>query len=172
MVKYDGECCCVTQVYGFEALPVIDVEMQCWMVRMCRADKRHGYPLARRCHSCVQLGTAAYICGGYNGQRIFGDLWKIDLLSLQWTRLPADLPEPVYFHSAGVTDSGLMLVHGGVVQIDTRRSSKVYAIWLRVPSLKESCWQALIESWPDILRLKKQPALDVGIPPDLVDRLG
>jgi len=159
------------QVYGFETLPVINMELQCWTMRPCRADERHGYPAARRCHSLVQLGNMAYICGGYNGLRIFGDLWMIDLSDLQWTRLPAVLPEPVYFHSAGVTDSGLMVVHGGVVQIDTRRSSKLFAVWLRVPSLKETCWQALIESQPDILDQPRQSLLEVGIPPDLVKRL-
>jgi len=95
----------------------------------------------------------------------------IDLLDMQWTRLPAVLPEPVYFHSAAVTDSGLMLVHGGVVQIDTRRSAKVYAIWLRVPSLKELSWQALVDSRPDILHQPRHSLLQVGIPPDIVDRL-
>lgn len=158
-------------MYGFETLPVIDMELQCWTTRPCRADERHGYPPARRCHSCVQLGNVAYICGGYNGQIIFGDLWMIDLSSLQWTRLPAVLPEPVYFHSAGITESGLMLVHGGVVQIDTRRSAKVFAIWLRVPSLKESCWQVLIESHPAVLHQPRHSLLEIGVPPDLVDRL-
>jgi len=160
------------QVYGFETLPVIDMESPCWVTRRCRPDEKHGYPAARRCHSCVQLGDVAYVCGGYNGHVIFGDLWMINLLTLQWTRLPAILPEPVYFHSAGVTLSGLMVVHGGVVQIDTQRSSKVFAIWLRVPSLKESSWQVLVQSQPAVLQQSKQSLLKVGVPPDLVDRLG
>ena len=150
---------------------MIDMESQCWMSRPCQADVRYGYPAARRCHSCVQLGTTAYICGGYNGQTIFGDLWMIDMTSMQWTRLQAVLPEPAYFHSAGVTSSGLMVVHGGVVQIDTCRSSKVFAIRLKVPSLKELCWEALLESDPGILHQSRQSLLQIGVPPDLVDRL-
>jgi len=147
------------------------MESQSWTTRTCQADEGHGYPPPRRCHSCVQLGTVAYICGGYNGQNIFGDLWMIDLRMLRWKLLPAVLPEPVYFHSAGITSSGLMLVHGGVVQIDTRRSSKVFAVWLCVPTLKESCWQAVLGSWPGLLRQPRQQLLEIGIPPDLVDRL-
>jgi len=162
---------CGVQVYGFKAVPVIDLETRCWTRRPCHRDDRHGYPAARRCHSCVQLGHLAYICGGYNGQTIFGDLWMIDLVTMQWTLLPAVLPEPVYFHSAAVTGSGLMVVHGGVVQIDTRRSSKVFAVWLRVPPLKELCWQALIETQPDIVRQSSQSLLETGIPPNLVARL-
>lgn len=158
-------------MYGFQTLPVINLESQCWSTRLCVADEQFGYPLARRCHSCVQLGSEVYMCGGYNGQIIFGDLWMIDLCSLQWTRLSVDLPEPVYFHSAGITASGLMVVHGGVVQIDTRRSSKVFAIWLRVPTLKESCWQALIKSRPDIVDHPRESLREIGVPPDLVDRL-
>ena len=59
-------------------------------------------PLPRRCHSCVQLDNYAYICGGYNGEVILGDLWRINLEDLQWVKL-AMMPEPVYFHSAAVT---------------------------------------------------------------------
>jgi len=58
------------------------------------------------------------------------------------------------------------------VQIDVRRSSKVFAVWLRVPSLKESCWQALVESRPDILCQPRRQLLEIGVPPDLVQRLG
>ena len=61
-----------------------------------------AFPASRRCHSCVQLHEMAYICGGYNGDVIHGDLWKINLKSLQWTKLGI-MPEPVYFHSAAVT---------------------------------------------------------------------
>jgi len=64
-----------------------------------------------------------------------------------------------------------MVVHGGVVQIDTCRSSKVFAIRLKVPSLKELCWEVLLESDPGILHQSRQSLLQIGVPPDLVDRL-
>jgi len=150
---------------------VIDLESRRWSTRPCHRDVRHGFPVARRCHSCVQLDHCVYICGGYNGHVIFGDVWMIDLDMMQWSRLPAVLPEPVYFHSAGVTSSGLMVVHGGVVQIDTCRSSKVFAVWLRVPPLKELCWQTLIRTQPDVLHQQRQALLETGVPPDLVARL-
>jgi len=140
-------------------------------MRPCHGDTRHGYPAARRCHSCVQLGCKVYICGGYNGHVIFGDLWMVDLTRMQWSRLPAILPEPVYFHSAAVTSSGLMLVHGGVVQIDTRRSSKVFAVWLCVPPLKQLCWQTLIHTQPAVLHQSRLALLEMGVPPDLVATL-
>lgn len=44
-----------------------------------------------------------FICGGYNGELILSDLWKINLQTFQWTRLPAVMPEPAYFHCAAVT---------------------------------------------------------------------
>ena len=90
---------------------------------------------------------------------------------MKWTSLSASLPDPIYFHSATVTENGLMLIHGGVVQIDTRRTSKVYAIWLKVPPLKELCWQSLLASFSDIDKVSNTNLLDVGVPPDLVERL-
>lgn len=44
-----------------------------------------------------------FICGGYNGEVILGDLWKLNLLTFQWTKLLAIMPEPAYFHCAAVT---------------------------------------------------------------------
>lgn len=47
--------------------------------------------------------TEVFICGGYNGEVILSDLWKVNLQTLQWTKLPAVMPEPAYFHCAAVT---------------------------------------------------------------------
>ena len=46
----------------------------------------------------------ALICGGYNGLKIFDDLWKFDLDRCQWQRLDELMPEPAYFHSAAITE--------------------------------------------------------------------
>lgn len=47
--------------------------------------------------------TDVFICGGYNGEVILDDLWKINLQTFQWNKLPAVMPEPAYFHCAAVT---------------------------------------------------------------------
>lgn len=44
-----------------------------------------------------------FICGGYNGEVILADLWKLNLQTFQWSKLPAVMPEPAYFHCAAVT---------------------------------------------------------------------
>lgn len=49
------------------------------------------------------LPTEVFICGGYNGELILSDLWKINLQTFQWIKLPAVMPEPAYFHCAAVT---------------------------------------------------------------------
>ena len=56
--------------------------------------------LYRMKHFCL---SDVYMCGGYDGETIFGDFWALDLLTLQWRRLHTDLPQPIYFHSAAVT---------------------------------------------------------------------
>ena len=45
----------------------------------------------------------AYIFGGYNGEDIFGDLWRLDLDTLSWKKLPNDMAEPAYFHGSAIT---------------------------------------------------------------------
>ena len=54
-----------------------------------------------------------FICGGYNGEVILADLWKINLQTFQWSRLPAIMPEPAYFHCAAVTPVSRLLLHTG-----------------------------------------------------------
>lgn len=57
--------------------------------------------------SSVFPSTEVFICGGYNGEVILSDLWKVNLQTLQWTKLPAVMPEPAYFHCAAVTPVSL-----------------------------------------------------------------
>ena len=45
----------------------------------------------------------AYIFGGYNGADIFGDVWRLDLDTLAWKKLPNDMAEPAYFHGTTIT---------------------------------------------------------------------
>ena len=50
-----------------------------------------------------------YICGGYNGDKINDDLWKLNLSTMRWQRLPATMPEPAYFHSVALTEVSWLL---------------------------------------------------------------
>lgn len=52
-----------------------------------------------------------FICGGYNGEVILDDLWKINLQTFQWNKLPAVMPEPAYFHCAAVTPVSLFYLN-------------------------------------------------------------
>lgn len=54
-------------------------------------------------HVPLFLPPEVFICGGYNGELILSDLWKINLQNYQWNKLPAVMPEPAYFHCAAVT---------------------------------------------------------------------
>ena len=52
-----------------------------------------------------------YLLGGYNGAKIFSDIWRIDLNDLQWRKLSHVLKKPVYFHDSVLTDVSLFLSH-------------------------------------------------------------
>uniref|UniRef100_A0A8C4Q2T0 Kelch domain-containing protein 10 n=1 Tax=Eptatretus burgeri TaxID=7764 RepID=A0A8C4Q2T0_EPTBU len=133
-----------------------------------------GYPAPRRCHSCVQIDKDVFVCGGYNGNVIFGDLWKLNLDSFQWTKLPAEMPEPAYFHCAAVTPTGCMYVHGGVVDIaQNRRTSSLYRVWLTVPRLLELSWECALAALPDIVKVCEKGDLQnrLGLSWDLIERL-
>ena len=84
--------------------------------------------------------------GGYDGDDVFGDAWRLDLVSLQWRRfcfyilscmresqidltlcrLRIELPLPVYFHAVTVSGEGKMVMFGGVDSIEQNtRTNKV-----------------------------------------------
>lgn len=84
-------------------------------------------PAPRRCHGSVQYTdeksgvTSVVISGGYNGDWVFSDVWRLDLGTLQWTRLrECFLPCPVYFHSAALTPEGRMYIFGGIVKMNNK----------------------------------------------------
>ncbi|KAK7895351.1 hypothetical protein WMY93_020676 [Mugilogobius chulae] len=131
-----------------------------------------GYPAPRRCHSCVQIQNNVFICGGYNGEIILSDLWKINLQSFQWIKLPAIMPEPAYFHCAAVTPAGCMYIHGGVVDIhENKRTGSLFKIWLTVPSLLELCWENLLKAFPHLTTLPTMQLLNLGLTQELIERL-
>uniref|UniRef100_A0A3Q2QW36 Kelch domain containing 10 n=1 Tax=Fundulus heteroclitus TaxID=8078 RepID=A0A3Q2QW36_FUNHE len=89
--------------YPLDKIHAYNLETNYWEEIVTRPHENIGYPAARRCHSCVQVKDDVFICGGYNGELILSDLWKINLQTFQWMKLPGVMPEPAYFHCAAVT---------------------------------------------------------------------
>ncbi|KTF94556.1 hypothetical protein cypCar_00000392 [Cyprinus carpio] len=133
-----------------------------------------SYPLDKGsvCDLLVFFVADVFICGGYNGEVILDDLWKINLLTFQWNKLPAVMPEPAYFHCAAVTPAGCMYIHGGVVNIhENKRTGSLFKIWLVVPSLLELCWERLLKAFPHLAQLTPIQLLNLGLTQELIERL-
>lgn len=168
-----------TESTEFTEIPAFNLQSNKWELVQTQPDTScsttvsdQGYPCARRCHSLVHRGEVVFICGGYNGEEIFPDIWQINLRTLAWQRLQAELPQPVYFHSAALTDSGCMYIFGGVTHIgENTRTSEVYSMWLSVPKLKEMCWQALLKYVPNVGSVPRVTLLQMGVPLEYVDRI-
>uniref|UniRef100_A0A8B9HIM7 Kelch domain-containing protein 10 n=1 Tax=Astyanax mexicanus TaxID=7994 RepID=A0A8B9HIM7_ASTMX len=158
--------------YPLDKIHAYNLETNSWEEITTKPHERIGYPAPRRCHSCVQIKNDVFICGGYNGELILADLWKINLQTFQWTRLPAVMPEPAYFHCAAVTPAGCMYIHGGVVNIhENKRTGSLFKIWLVVPSLLELCWERLLKAFPHLAQLPAMQLLNLGLTQELIERL-
>uniref|UniRef100_A0A6I8SHS9 Kelch domain-containing protein 10 n=1 Tax=Xenopus tropicalis TaxID=8364 RepID=A0A6I8SHS9_XENTR len=158
--------------YSLEKIHAYNFETNTWEDIPTKPYGNLGFPAARRCHSCVQIKNEVFICGGYNGLVILGDLWKLDLQTFQWTKLPALMPEPAYFHCAAVTPAGCMYIHGGVVNIQqNKRTGSLFKIWLVVPSLLELCWENLLKYFPHLCQLPTHQLLQLGLSQELIERL-
>uniref|UniRef100_A0A8C9WDT3 Kelch domain-containing protein 10 n=1 Tax=Scleropages formosus TaxID=113540 RepID=A0A8C9WDT3_SCLFO len=158
--------------YPLDKIHAYNLETNSWEEIITKPHEKIGYPAARRCHSCVQIKNDVFVCGGYNGELILADLWKVNLQTFQWTKLPAVMPEPAYFHCAAVTPAGCMYVHGGVVNIhENKRTGSLFRIWLVVPSLLELCWEKLLKSFPHLAHLSAVQLLHLGLTQELIERL-
>ncbi|XP_008409657.1 kelch domain-containing protein 10-like [Poecilia reticulata] len=158
--------------YPLDKIHAYNLETNYWEEIVTKPHEKAGYPAARRCHSCVQVKDDVFICGGYNGELILSDLWKINLQTFQWTKLPAMMPEPAYFHSAAVTPAGCMYIHGGVVNMSgNQRTASLYKVWLVVPSLLEMTWEKLLKLFPHLTQLSALQLLSLGLTHSLIQRL-
>ncbi|XP_073185025.1 kelch domain-containing protein 10 isoform X4 [Lepidochelys kempii] len=158
------------RIYG--QIHAYNLETNTWEEIATRPHEKIGFPAARRCHSCVQIKNDVFVCGGYNGEVILGDIWKLNLQTFQWVKLPAVMPEPVYFHCAAVTPAGCMYVHGGVVNIhENKRTGSLFKMWLVVPSLLELSWEKLLGFFPHLATLSRSQLLHLGLTQGLIERL-
>ncbi|XP_061534151.1 kelch domain-containing protein 10-like isoform X2 [Phycodurus eques] len=158
--------------YRLDKIHAYNLETNYWEEIVTKPHEKLGYPAARRCHSCVQVQHEVFICGGYDGQLIMDDLWKLNLRTFKWTKLPAIMPEPAYFHCAAVTPAGCMYVHGGVVNMSgNRRTASLYKVWLVVPSLLELAWEMLLKIKPHLAQMSTLQLLGLGLPHTFIQRL-
>ncbi|ESO88776.1 hypothetical protein LOTGIDRAFT_125466, partial [Lottia gigantea] len=156
--------------YSLDKIPVFHTVNLKWKELKTKPDPIKGFPAPRKCHSCMKLNNEIYICGGLLDRKIADDIWKLNLVTIQWTKLSAFLPQPVYFHAASVTSLGCMYIFGGVSKIDVERTNGLYKIWLKIPPLTEMCWQLLCDTI-DMKYINSEKLLDMGVPSLFVDRL-
>lgn len=172
------------EAFGFKEIYAFNIVLREWECYTTHPDPklvnvrtRTGYPAPRRCHSCVQMpgsNLSVMILGGYDGTYMFGDAWKLDLVTLQWTKLlSCSLPRPVYFHSSAVTSKGQVFTYGGIVEKghNIARTSDMYSVWICIPKLKDICWEAILYYHRDLHTLTKLELLRLGLPYEYVQKL-
>lgn len=131
----------------------------------------NGYPDKRRCHGACQDGFGVFIFGGYDGTEIYADVWRLDLVTMRWGKLPGDLPRPVYFHASTLTEDGKLYIFGGVDNVETNsRTNKVFSGWIKIPSLRALAWEA-VTNYVDIDNVEPAKLLEEGVPSDYVSML-
>jgi len=161
----------------FEDLPTFDISQKKWYYTRTKSDPTatidnsdDGYPEARRCHSAIQIGEIVWIFGGYDGEEVFGDIWRLNMITFQWTKIQIDLPLPVYFHAMTASNEGKMIMFGGVDDYEKNtRTSRVFTCWLTVPSLRTMSWEAVCHYLPQLPAASQ--LIEEGVPRDCVELL-
>ncbi|XP_075217092.1 scruin like at the midline [Lycorma delicatula] len=167
--------------YGFEVIPSFNLMIRGWESIKTVPDSEHKYPLARRCHSCVQFSDIddklyAYIIGGYNKYMVFKDVWRLDLTTFQWNKLCDSYPYPIYFHTSAITPNGKVYTFGGNANFNPSdsvscRTADVYAMWVTIPKLKEICWEALLFYSNNLHMYSDSFLFNSGIPSEFIQRI-
>lgn len=157
--------------FPLERIHVFNTKLKKWTRRDSIPDPVHGFPRRRRCHGCCQLRNVGYITGGYDGRHIYNDVWSLAIDSLQWTKLEAKLPEPVYFHSSAITPEGCLYYHGGVLTSDGKtRTDKLNFLWVTVPSLMTMSWKCILKANPKLRDKSADVLRELGIPEHIIKR--
>lgn len=132
-----------------QQLPVFDLETRDWTFVETKPFRKGrsrliSYPTARKCHSLVVIDSDCYMCGGTDSEKVFSDVWHININELKWTRIVDKIPYPVYFHGSSISLQGKMSVFGGVENVEgDSRNNKLTYIWLKIPTLKTICLSSL-----------------------------
>ncbi|XP_072174646.1 kelch domain-containing protein 10-like [Diadema setosum] len=159
--------------FTLEQLNVFDTETRQWELMDTYPDAIHGFPGPRRCHGCAQLDNVGYITGGYDGERIYDDIWTLSLDTRKWTKLTAKLPQPVYFHASAITPSGCLFIHGGVLDKEGRRRTKsLVRVWVRMQPLLQLAWSCVRSLLKDPSTVRKDTLQAMGVPPCLLPDIG
>lgn len=168
--------------FDFKRVPAFDIKQKTWDIVKSKPDPKFldvggGIPAPRRCHGLVQLkidgSLNVFISGGYDGEDVFYDLWRLNLDTFQWSLIPTCvLPYPTYFHSSAVTPEGKLYNFGGIyINGDLKRHNLVHSTWLCIPKLSEMCWEALLFYKPDIADCDRLTLLNQGYPRSFLKRL-
>ncbi|XP_068224111.1 kelch domain-containing protein 10-like [Palaemon carinicauda] len=155
------------------SLPTFNINERTWTHIQTRPDPVTAtFPQPRRCHVACKVKDSVFIHGGYDGSESFADLWRLDLVTFGWQKLPYKSPVPLYFHSSAVTEAGCMYMFGGVKNLEEeKRTARVTKVWLVIGKLQDICWDALCHYAPNITSLPPATLLQMGIPMYIVDNL-
>ncbi|XP_015909567.2 kelch domain-containing protein 10 [Parasteatoda tepidariorum] len=146
--------------FELSRLPVFNLDTNTWFQIATTGD----CPEPRRCHSCVQIKSDVYICGGLDAVHNYSCLYKINLKTLVWEKLKISLPYPLYFHAAASSESNQLFIFGGVNGHENQRTNDMFSLFLNIPSLETIAWQAVLHYAPYLALTEKQKLFELGIP--------
>ncbi|XP_022107253.1 uncharacterized protein LOC110988234 [Acanthaster planci] len=153
-----------------DQIHVYNLETNTWEKEPTLPCLHNGHPQRRQYHSCMQWKNEVYMCGGHNNVTIFGDIWKLDLPSLQWTRLSTEMPVPTFFHSAAITSTKCLYIFGGVTCLrDRDRTNNIFRIWLDIPPLTDIALRKVLSLLPNRSQDSINRLWDLGVPQTIMD---
>ncbi|XP_008544871.1 kelch domain-containing protein 10 homolog [Microplitis demolitor] len=114
--------------------------------------------------------TNIVISGGTMDKRIYDDIWRLSLSTLQWTclnKFGSTLPQAICEHDATASLDGKMYIFGGRIKKKNNRLSEInnlYSTWLRIPKLTDICWEAVNFYYRDLNTKTDEELFELGLP--------
>ncbi|KII71178.1 Kelch domain-containing protein 10 [Thelohanellus kitauei] len=146
----------------FRDVSIFDFSTNTWTSR-ATTSKCQRYPSDRSNESFAFYSKFGYMSGGESLSELYSDIWKIDLESLEWSKMDYTLKKAVCDHYMAVIDECYLYSYGGF-DTNLNYSNSLERIILRPPTLYRLCLQSICRS-PNI-RIYRQ-----SLPPSIMDEL-
>ncbi|KAL4098578.1 hypothetical protein QTP88_023155 [Uroleucon formosanum] len=166
----------------FEEIQVFDILTNKWQYFKTLPDLQNSsssYP-ANRCYygwaQCVTQPEYVYMSGGSDNHNFFSDIWRLNLITLQWCNLmPCKLPKSMFLHSSIVVPSGRIYYYNGIVStdsIDIHQKDDILCAWVRIPKLKAMCWDAMLYYFKyPMLKSSLEDLKNLGLPSEYYESI-
>ncbi|KII61152.1 Kelch domain-containing protein 10 [Thelohanellus kitauei] len=128
----------------FRKVKIFDFINNTWVIKATKS-KTQLYPSERTDESFEFSNNCGYMSGGMSSTQLYSDIWKIDLKTLEWTKLDYSLKSGVFSHCMSLVNYCYLYTFGGLGH-HTDRPNAFQRFTIQPPKLYHICLEFISNS--------------------------